>query len=140
MCSTIWLIYWWFNVCLQDMQMFGLVSFGGNVINSLRCILMVYYIFKQSPTCFNIKSLFVSPYCLICLFNGMFTPLLCQLSKICFKRIVYQIKTNNRNVKTSKHQTSMSTLPVLTSKFFIINSLKTSKNILFLDRRSYIEI
>ena len=34
MCSTTWQIYCWFNVWLQAMLKFGLVSFGGNSIRS----------------------------------------------------------------------------------------------------------
>ena len=74
------------------------------------------------------------------MFNNKFTSLLCKLSKICIKRIVFHIETNKSTVKKSKHHTSMSTLPVLASQFFKINYRHTSINILFHDSRSVIDI
>ena len=56
------------------------------------------------------------------------------------KRIVFHIEMNNSTVKKSKHQTSMSTLPVLASQFFRINYRHASRNILFHDSRSNIDI
>ena len=70
----------------------------------------------------------------------MFTALPCKLSRICIKRIVFHIETNNSTVEKLKHQTSMSLLPVLVSKFFKINYLHTLINILFHDSRSYLAI
>ena len=100
----------------------------------LCCIVMVYYITNQNSTPCNILLFCVSPYCVVFIFNDMFIPLLCKLSKICIKRIVFHIETNNSTVKKSKHQTSMSTLPVLASQFFKINLLSTYfENILFHD-------
>ena len=106
----------------------------------LRCILMVYYITNQNSTSCNILLFCVCPYCVICLFNKMFTALLCKFSKICIKSIVFHIKTNNSTVKKLKHQTSMGTLPVLVSQFFQINYQHTSINILSHESRSNIDI
>ena len=97
----------------------------------LRCILIVYYITNQTSTSCNIVLCCDSPYCVPCIFNDMFTPLLWKLSKIYINMILFQIKTNNGSVRKSKHATSMNTFPVLASQFFKINYSNTLKNTIF---------
>ena len=55
----------------------------------LRCILIVYYITNQTSTSCNIVLCCDSPYCVPCIFNNMFTPLLWKLSKIYINIILF---------------------------------------------------
>ena len=77
----------------------------------LRCILIVYYITIQTSASCNLLLCCDSPNCVPCIFNDMFTPLLCKHSK---NFVLDRNEWWYCTVKKSKHPTSLNISHILT--------------------------